>query len=489
MKFRKLLSLAAVLLASLTVSACGGADGTAGNGNTDVSVSLRGISAPLTDETGEIGLGYKISRIFLDVYAQGDHNPNVRINILNRIKNGDSEVIIDGLEAGREYVFSVSAYGVRDLMLCSGSDTATITANQDTEINLTCKFDNETTLRASLYEIADFFINDNDRTPEKIEAFIADNATFGIENGLDRAAFIQDALDDDGEFIPAPLEDVEIADIQPAAYGKILKIKIKYEDGSYEFHTLRVVKQNGVWKYAGNGFLYELDIAPRTLTAYYPDNHTETYSGIYADVYDMTGNISYITVTGPKLPAAGTKMIRSTYGGDNFIFQAADNGTAGSGMRLFDKAVYPIDDDNITGIADNAAYTFKAYDSNGTLLETRTLNLPVRPFTSTEVTEGHFLKPITAISGIVTDYKTTDFTATLSKPAAEHPVFMRATFEAGDNYAMHNFFEKALPVNTSLHSLTFSTSSVSFTPFSGSFTAKAVFENGRETLYVRSMTH
>ncbi len=489
MKLRKILLPAVFLMVSFIISACGGADATAGNGSSEASVSLRSLSAPFTNETGEVSFGYRISGLYLDFYTHGAHSPNVRLNILNQIRNGDSEIIIDGLEAGREYTFSVAAYGVKNLMLCSGSDTAVIAENTDTEINLTCRFDNETTLQAAVYEIADFFVNDNDKTAAEIEAFIADNDTFGIENGLDREEFIQDVLDDDEELSPAPIEDVEIISVQPAANGKMITIKIKYEDGSYELHTLRAVKQNGIWKYAGNNMLYELEIAPRTVKAFYPDNHTETYSGLHADVYDMAGGIDYVTVTGPLLPAAGTKMIRNTYGGDAFIFQAADNGTAGGGLRLFDKSVYPFENDNITALADNSTYTFKAYNANNMLLETRTLTLPVRPFTPAEATDGYFLRPTTEISSVVTDYKTADFSAVMAKPSAMHPVFMRATFEASDGYMLHDFFEKALPVNTAQHNLTFGTSGMTFTPLHGSFSSKAVFANGRETLYVKEMSH
>jgi hypothetical protein len=165
-------------------------------------------------------------------------------------------------------------------------------------------------------------------------------------------------------------------------------------DGSDNFIF---VNESGTWKLAGNGYLSSLTRNPFRAVSYsvtLPGGSASTVTGLALNVGDdWNQGLQSAVITGPGLPTNGV-VISKTAGDTIDLVPVATTTPAytpyvlplpASYAFIPNTDVYPLTDASINQIPLNAVYTFTIYNVSGTLVETRTKTLPMRPLLSTEL--------------------------------------------------------------------------------------------------------
>jgi hypothetical protein len=466
----------------LLISGCGGSGAGSDGNSTEVRISLDKVMSDLGDgNDADLGV-VQFTSISLDVYKPDSHNDFVRHNILEAINSGERYITIDNLDAETAYTFALSVYGPKNILLCGDSASALIIADTETEVELHCVFDDEAVIDAMAYETAKFFVSDSDKTAEDYEIYIASDNLFGMDDGISRAEFIQRELDDPiSNDSPSAFADSSIdskTKISDTEYK--LKLKLTYADGSYDYATIRALKENSQWKMGGNNYLYYLKFIPTTVKVNSYLGVTETKAAFYVDASNEGGHdFEYITVTGTSLPADGAKLVPDAENSSMFVFDSTYYQSQNSEI-ISSPALYPLSDAEASAIADNSVYTFKAYSSSDELLETRTVTIKKRPFLSTEVTSAYFAEAEN-INPDITAYENTDFSVSVKRPTAFTPRYIKARL--GLDYTTDFVeFERALPVNTDT-TVTFNTNGLPL-PEEAKFVTVSITPEDRQTMEV-----
>ena len=177
-----------------------------------------------------------------------------------------SSVTISQLEAGKEYSFTVAAYSGADTLVCQGGDTLTIVPNTESDLTLTCSFQDKYAIENFVFNIETGMINET-MTESDLEDYVADSSDFGVYNGLDRDAFISDFIAERIEMKDNGLSLISVQMLDPKTKSSktsestaTAKVKYIYSDGSYRFKELWAAKIDDEWKLVGNGHSYDLSI-------------------------------------------------------------------------------------------------------------------------------------------------------------------------------------------------------------------------------------
>lgn len=227
---------------------------------------------------------------------------------------------------------------------------------------------------------------------------------YGVNSGLSRAQTINDEVksfnvDMNGKVMAG----LSISLYQPdPPYEKyIISGKAIFSDGSYSFPDdgFVMIKENGEWKFVGNGFKAEIKFKGGSFRWVKSGTAQTPYeSGLIISVRD-SGNfgINSAVVTGPGLPAGGVMMQRDQNSPSLGFSTTPYNGLPGT------YELYSIDDATLAAIADLSVYTFRMYDQNNALVEQRIFTLPTRPWLRSELTAGHFpslsVAPVSVATG------------------------------------------------------------------------------------------
>ncbi|MFA5779951.1 MAG: fibronectin type III domain-containing protein [Elusimicrobiota bacterium] len=225
-------------------------------------------------------------------------------------------------------------------------------------------------------------------TAADLEPFYASTSIYGLNDGWNRTQDINESVSNSPTSRGNSITSITNLNIEEKIGGdyKIAAL-FHFSDGSFGAPDdgFWVTKENNSWKTKGNGFKLDLDIDFETHKRLKADGSVQIYSGINCWAEDDGNfNIQSATITGPGLPADGI-IIRKPQNEPTDLSLDPAYQTTGVNSEL-----YVMSDAVISAIPDNALYTIKVYDSSGTLVETRTVTLPKRPFMSTELTAAHF---------------------------------------------------------------------------------------------------
>ncbi|MDA8171369.1 MAG: hypothetical protein M0Z48_05995 [Nitrospiraceae bacterium] len=297
-----------------------------------------------------------------------------------------------------------------------------------------------------------------------LDPYFATN--FGVSNGYDRTQAIEDAVQ---QFSSLKQQITNITGLTIIAKNGSGDYEISYtthmSDGSYfqmdpqqDDISFWVTKENGSWKFTGNGYYSTVWALVHTEREVAVNNSVSTNSGIYLEV-DDPGNfgIQNAVVTGPGLPAGGVQLTLNYH------------------------PMVTMNDATISQIPDNAVYTFAVYNGTG-LVETRTITVPKRPFMSSEL-NGIFptlggvtshLLPAANIGGT--------FTFSYTPATAYSTAGLRSKFEFYDNNGDGADFGQNLMLNKTSASYT-TTSPTTWTPTGAELSLVSSDAFGREMWY------
>ncbi|MBI3591954.1 MAG: hypothetical protein HY099_00435, partial [Nitrospirae bacterium] len=243
-------------------------------------------------------------------------------------------------------------------------------------------------------------------TAADIDPYYAVN--FGINDGRDRTAAISNDVTNDTDMVRVKTF-TKITNLTATPISGTSDYNIKatgyFSDGSYgwwEETGLVMTKESGVWKFKGNSNKSDIEIKPATFR-WIGASSTTTYSGIKFYIADKnpSGVFQSAKVKGYLPTNTGVQNTyiifnkNSSYPTDNFQFASDYNYNnyflyTSSLPNYLDFLV--ISDTHIPQIP-SYAYTIELYsglNATGSLVETRTITLPVRPLLLSEVTNAHF---------------------------------------------------------------------------------------------------
>lgn len=210
---------------------------------------------------------------------------------------------------------------------------------------------------------------------DRITPFYVDEATYGWQDGERRDQELSEWLEDWEE----NLEITGITNLAVMHYdagtGRYLLTSILHWGGMSEATRtpIALVKQDGVWKLTGNGYLIDCDIDLKTARYIWNDGVKEEFTGFDIDLDTYDPRVAYAVATGPGLPQAGLVLNKPNDLGDMFRFE--DYHVLNSGQELHH--VYIPED--ISTVPAGAIYSWDVYDSTDTKLQTVTSRVHGQP--------------------------------------------------------------------------------------------------------------
>ena len=474
MKLNKFFFCLLIVAMSLIVSACGGSSSSSKN-SAEVSV---GVTASVFSYVYQAQPGYKVANAYFEVLSASTFSPSLinKIDISETITDGESTFFIDNLRSYKFYRFVVYGLDKNNVEICRGEKVVNLKPGKVTDLNLKCEFDKENTLLSAMADFIDYQYNDEEKTEEKTAVYLADEVEFGFENGYNHNQFVQKVIET-VELKPAPIKKIKIVNSQTLIKERLITAKIQFEDGSVTYKTMKYISEDDMWKYAGNGWLYELSIAPKSVI-FQPSNHTEEfYSGIGIYAFETKQPIEYIIAEGHSIPAGGIKLVKNntnTFFLENLLHEPQYDKTL---LTLSDADILLIPEDHET------VYTFKAYDNLDFLLETRSMPLLSRPYLSTEVADNFFAKGLLPdLSSLIT----VDFETELTKPSTEEAVFMSVELMLKGNMEEKTFI-KPLPLDVPEAEVEFETTSLTFDPIKADLKSKVIMKDTKEAVLIQEL--
>jgi hypothetical protein len=295
-------------------------------------------------------------------------------------------------------------------------------------------------------------------TATDIDPFYVSAAQYGINNGVPRDSVIaKDVKDFSTDFLRKTMSSIQINVPQPDPQNIKYTVAGKgtFSDGSFGFPDdgFIMMKENGEWKFAGNGFKSDVELRNASLQFLNPAGASQL-TGLAVSISDP-GNIgiSSATITSP---AVTIDLIKSAVpsGPNNLVFTTSPCGAAAAQGGPGGINLYCLSDAVINSIAANTTYTVSIKDVNGAVIETRTVTLPARPLSSTELTAGHFptisipaAYPATTDGHFLADARigaATGLALTLGKPTAFTASWLEANFHHSTFPGIINELKSAL---------------------------------------------
>lgn len=278
-------------------------------------------------------------------------------------------------------------------------------------------------------------------TATDIDPFYVASAQYGINNGVPRASVIaKDVSDFSTDFLLKTVSSIQINAPQPDSQNIKYAVTGKgtFSDGSFGFPDdgFTMMKENGEWKFAGNGFKSDVELHNASLQFINPGGSSQL-TGLAVSIRDP-GNVGINAAT-ISSPAVTIGMIKSavSFGSNNLVFETSPCGAAGAPGGPGGFELYCLSDAVINSIPANTTYTISIKDVNGAVMETRSVTLPARPLSSTELTAAHFPTLSVAPAYPATDGHfladakigaATGLTLTVGKPTAFAPSWLEAEF-------------------------------------------------------------
>lgn len=299
----RIINLILIFFAFTALVSCGGGGTTAAKGGKNsiqIKLNLPGGSKARSKTDARFTIGNtNISSVYIDYGLTGGESTS--IDATSAAEN-QTEVTINNLEANKQYSFSVRAYSSASTMVCQGGDTLTIQPNTTSDLNLTCTFEDRYAVENFLFNIEAKLL-DNTMTSALLSDYVAPAADFGTFNGMDRAAFISNYINQRIGLLDDGLTLVTVQLLDPrSVQGKSgrttesvsqIVVKYIYDDGSYEFQELWAAKIDNEWYLVGNGEEFDLSITNSSNQLYIATYQADPiiYNGIYVDAgtYATTG--------------------------------------------------------------------------------------------------------------------------------------------------------------------------------------------------------
>ena len=358
------------------------------------------------------------------------------------VPNGSARVIAVTGDDGRGNVSFKGSSAPLDL---NGTDTSVpIQMVEDIKAAITAR------LLLFFKDTLDPRIQAGTLTATDVDPFYVSAAQYGINNGVPRDSVIaKDVKDFSTDFLRKTMSTIQINTPQPDSQNikYIVTGKGTFSDGSFGFPDdgFVIMKENGEWKFAGNGYKSDIELRNASLNFINPGGSSQL-TGLAVSIRDP-GNVGINSAT-ISSPAVTIDMIKSvvSFGSNNLVLTTNPCGAAGAPGTSGPSQLYCLSDAVINSIPANTSYTVSIKDVNGALIETRTVTLPARPLTSTELTSGHF--PTLSVAPA---YPTTDghfladamigaptsLSLTVGKPTAFAPSWLEADFH-------HNTFTASI---------------------------------------------
>jgi len=294
-------------------------------------------------------------------------------------------------------------------------------------------------------------------TATDVDPFYVSAAQYGINNGVPRDSVIaKDVKDFSTDFLRKTMSTIQINTPQPDSQNikYIVTGKGTFSDGSFGFPDdgFVMMKENGEWKFAGNDFKSDIKLRNSCVTFTGAGVTAPILTGLSASVSDPgNAGISSATIASPALTI---NMIKNTAPGSSIDLSFSSPPPACSGAALPGGGdLYCLTDAVINSIPANTTYTFTINDVNNKVIETRTITLPARPLSSTELTAAHFPTLSVAPAYPATDGHfladarigaATGLPMTLSKPTAFTPSWIEASFHHSSLGGIFNGFNMVL---------------------------------------------
>lgn len=272
------------------------------------------------------------------VIGYGLEAPDETIEVMDKIENNE-EILIEGLEAGKTYNFSVSAYDYADTMVCFGGATAQIMPNATEDVVLECTFGEKYAVENMAFEI---FSKAAEGTLSTTEAEDAVAYNFTMHNGMDRSEFVyrlRGSMTAEFGYSNDTLSGISLIRRDRSASGKTARtqtteeveenagylVKFIYTDGSYDFNDIRFVREAEGWKIAGNGLKYGLKARPQ-MAEFYPQSAGEQPQKIaglslhynqnqyFSDIETVTVSVPQVQETGQTSPVVLSETFENSDG-------------------------------------------------------------------------------------------------------------------------------------------------------------------------------
>jgi len=305
---------------------------------------------------------------------------------------------------------------------------------------------------------------------------------YGINDGLDRTQ----KIDEDLKIFLGIVGKIKGANFSLEFLDNSSDYKINgiiyFTDGSFGFINedgILVTKENGQWKFKGNGYKSMLDkFYPQSIKWLKADGSSKIESGFSISIADNGNNgLNHAIIKGDGLPSNGVTLSKPTV--DSFELYL-DNTFQNSGMISDIVNFYVLDDSQISLISDNAIYTVEIYYDNNSLVEKRVKSFPKRPYLRSELSSDHFA----TLSGVLShDISSAKIGSTLLfnylKPIAFLATGMWAELGYWDCQDNMSWTVKGLQANQNTDSIT--TSQPIWTPKMGVLKIAAGDEFRRKT--------
>ena len=369
---------------------------------------------------------------------------------------------------------------VTDATIASGTTITLSTSTPVTQAGVTSTQTATTDLQAAQTMASQYATALNkgaSLTVDDLDPFYATN--YGINDGLDRTQTINHEVSG----FQGGTKTITSMNITITAMGADYKVDgvAYFSDGSFGFSEegFIVTNEGGAWKFKGNGYKSKIDFYAETNRQINADGTVQTESGFPGHSVSDKGNygIQSAKITGPGLPAAGITLSKPA----NEPVHLALDAQYQSGITIGGCTHhYVMSDTIIASIPDNSIYTFEIYGANNVLIETRTRKIAKRPFTRSEVTDGHFptFGGITSHSISAANIGGT-LTFTYAKPTAFLTAGLWAYLNFWDHSGNYAWYDIDLPLNQSSGSIIIS-GSPSWTPTEGYIGIEARDQFGRE---------
>lgn len=246
--------IALVLACSALLSCGGGNSGTSGRANISLKINFdQQTKSGVKDQAKLIVSNTLINNVIIG-YGPSGGVLNI-VNATSAAENGTA-VTLAGIELNKPYTFSISAFGADSVLVCDGSDTATVHSNGTTDIKLTCSFKEKYAVENLAYDIMSKIVAGDPMGNSDLNSLVAKD--FGIKDGMSRSEYIKQlayGLDDGSKFLfsDVSLLKTEVVEPKTKDASTTTNVKFFFSDGSYYTEPMNFVKEDDTWKITGNG--------------------------------------------------------------------------------------------------------------------------------------------------------------------------------------------------------------------------------------------
>lgn len=308
----------AIALVSFFLLSCGGGNGGA-SGTTKISLKINFDKQSKTAMKNQSRLIVSNTLINSVTIGYGPSGGAVSTVDATSAAEHGTELTLNNIELNKAYTFSISAFGADSVLVCEGSDTATVHSNGTTNISLTCSFKEKYAVENLAYDVMSRIADGNPMSVSELNGLVAND--FVVQDGMSRSQYIQSlaAGSSSSRFLFSNVSLLKTEVIAPKAKDSSTTTNVRFffSDGSYITEPMNFVKENDTWKITGNGRELAYEMYPEALALFKEaDQQTPTmYTGYRFDVdSSMTAGYGAFTVDGTGISSAGLENNGSSFG-------------------------------------------------------------------------------------------------------------------------------------------------------------------------------